>query len=460
MSKKFQMDSGTVMHLDLDELYIDMELNNRDSMHTSEEIENLASSIKATNGLLQPVGVIKTPEHRKAEHDKPYELIFGFGRVQALKHLAEMEEQDTWIKSVYVNCIGGDEKHGKLAQIIENIQRKQLNAAESSSTICELLEENTELTQAALSKILGLSESNISQLVKIDKLPEETKELIRSGELSFSHARELSNVGLTDPEQINLQAKSGATMTYGEFCKKLNATYKKGDGAGVDSTGNKESQKSSPGLRQNVVREKYLPHLTELWNNSKKPNEKAVLQLRIDTVKWMLGEDSSLGQELKPWEEEIQAKAKSESEGKESAQSKKRFLSILVRTIKAELNAVPSILLPDGTPNPNRSAKTIPEVLASIGATVDEHIAEGAADGKNNSIKFMETTTREGVSTSEVSYIEIESSEKFMEQVRSYYMEVMKEDDKKKKIAEENKAKKELEYAKAVSGTTLPLVTA
>jgi ParB/RepB/Spo0J family partition protein len=119
------------------------------------EIEELAESIKK-NGQLEPV-LVKTFD-KDADGIEQYELIAGHRRYRALTFLHEQGESITSIKALIVT---GD----KLTlQLIENLQRSDLTAAERESGIYAMCKNGLSQKEVAarLSKPDGFISRNVS----------------------------------------------------------------------------------------------------------------------------------------------------------------------------------------------------------------------------------------------------------------------------------------------------------
>jgi ParB/RepB/Spo0J family partition protein len=130
------------------------------------DIEELADSIKK-RGQLEPVIVKKA----KAEKDgtASYELIAGFRRFRAVKFLQDKGEAVSQIDAVVVT---GDRL---TIQLVENLQRSDLNAQEREEGIFKMVQGG--LTQKEVAAVLSKKEDYISRHVsahKIRKIAEES----------------------------------------------------------------------------------------------------------------------------------------------------------------------------------------------------------------------------------------------------------------------------------------------
>jgi ParB family chromosome partitioning protein len=152
-----------------------------------ESLRELAESIKQ-RGVIQAITV------RKINPDS-YELLTGERRLRASK-LAGLEKIPAFVLDV-------TSKEDLLEiSLIENIQRKDLNAIEIAEGYQRLISE-CKLTQEQVSLKVGKSRSAVTNTLRMLRLPEEIKESIRKGEISEGHARAILAVD-SEVEQINM----------------------------------------------------------------------------------------------------------------------------------------------------------------------------------------------------------------------------------------------------------------
>ena len=151
-----------------------------------ETLSELASSIKE-HGIIEPIIVKKSI--------KGYELVAGERRTKAAQ-LAGLEKIPAVIKDFT------DQEMMEVA-LIENIQREDLNPIEEATAYQNIIKLSN-LTQDEFAKKFGKSRSHVTNLLGLLNLPEETKKLVISKELSMSHARCLSK--LNDDNLINTLA--------------------------------------------------------------------------------------------------------------------------------------------------------------------------------------------------------------------------------------------------------------
>ena len=148
-----------------------------------DEIQRLADSL-VEHGLLQPVVVRRVDDH--------YQLIAGERRLRAAR-------QAGWIE-VPVNVIEADDRQSAELAIIENLQRKDLNALEKAASFQRYLEQY-DSTQEELAGRLKLDRSTIANLIRLLELPEPVQDALRCGKITPGHARALLPLG-EEREQI------------------------------------------------------------------------------------------------------------------------------------------------------------------------------------------------------------------------------------------------------------------
>ena len=139
-------------------------------------LKELAVSIKE-HGVIQPIIV--------REVNGKYEIIAGERRYKA-SALAGM----TKIPAIVRNL---DDKESSKVALLENLQRKNLNPIEEARTFQKILEID-EMTQEALAKTMGKSQSAVSNKLRLLSLPEDVQEALLKEQISERHARALLNI--------------------------------------------------------------------------------------------------------------------------------------------------------------------------------------------------------------------------------------------------------------------------
>lgn len=148
-----------------------------------EQLGELKASI-TVHGIIQPLTV------RKLGRDR-YQLISGERRFRA-SQLAGLTEVPCYIR------IANDQTMLEMA-LVENIQRVDLNAIEVGLSYQRLIDE-CNFTQEQLSKKVGKSRSNITNFLRLLKLPAPIQIGIREGLLSMGHARAIVSAGDEDAQ--------------------------------------------------------------------------------------------------------------------------------------------------------------------------------------------------------------------------------------------------------------------
>ena len=139
-----------------------------------EALEELTNSIKE-RGIIQPLIVRKLDD----ENDK-YELIAGERRWQAA--------QSAGLNEVPVVIIEADNLKSLELAIIENVQRKDLNAVEEAESYKNLIE-NYGYDQEKVSKFIGKSRSHIANSLRLLSLPDKLINMIRLEKITQGHAK-------------------------------------------------------------------------------------------------------------------------------------------------------------------------------------------------------------------------------------------------------------------------------
>lgn len=139
-----------------------------------ESLLELTDSIKE-HGVIQPITV------RKIGRDN-FQIISGERRYQACK-IAKIIELPCYIR------IANDQEMLEMA-IVENIQRKNLNAIEIGLSYQRLIDE-CNLTHEQLSIKLSKNRSTISNFLRLLNLPVEVQKALRDSKITMGHARAL-----------------------------------------------------------------------------------------------------------------------------------------------------------------------------------------------------------------------------------------------------------------------------
>jgi ParB family transcriptional regulator, chromosome partitioning protein len=159
-----------------------------------EALAELVHSVREF-GVLQPIVVRPRPD--AAPGEPAYELIMGERRLRATK-----EAGLTAIPAVIRETADVDMLRDAL---LENLHRADLNPLEEASAYQQLLED-FEITQDELSRRIGRSRPQITNTIRLLRLPEPVQRKVAAGVLSAGHARAVLSAGDT-PAMLKLADK-------------------------------------------------------------------------------------------------------------------------------------------------------------------------------------------------------------------------------------------------------------
>ena len=189
-------DGETVFELALDRI-------DRNPHQTRMEFEpkalgDLAASIQA-QGVLQPIVVRPAPMLAgvvRPAGEEHFILILGERRFRASK-IAGKTTIPAIVKRV-------SEQQAAEMTLVENLQRQDLDCLEQAAAFANLSTE-FHLTQEEIGKRVGVSREQVSNYLRLLKLPPEVKHALQKKELTYSHARLL--LSLPDDTQITKVAR-------------------------------------------------------------------------------------------------------------------------------------------------------------------------------------------------------------------------------------------------------------
>ncbi len=150
-----------------------------------EKIEELALSIRE-NGVLQPILVRQNKAHE-------YEIIAGERRWRA-----SMEAGLSTVPALVRNYT--DQEVLAIA-LIENLQREDLNPMEQAYAL-QRLQSELQISQDQLAARIGKSRPQLTNILRLTRLPEGVRSMVEDQRLSPGHARAL--LGIKD-EKLMLQ---------------------------------------------------------------------------------------------------------------------------------------------------------------------------------------------------------------------------------------------------------------
>ncbi len=151
-----------------------------------EELAELTESIRQ-KGLVQPIIV-------RADPEGGYEIVAGERRWRA--------SQKAGLHAIPVIVRELNDQEVLELAIIENVQRADLNAIEEAGGYNELME-RFGYTQERMAEVIGKSRSHVANTLRLLKLPDGVKVLVRDGRLTAGHARAL--IGREDADALAIR---------------------------------------------------------------------------------------------------------------------------------------------------------------------------------------------------------------------------------------------------------------
>lgn len=152
-------------------------------------LRSLADSIKE-KGILQPIIVRKSGP-------VDYEIIAGERRWRAAQ-MAGLQQVPVIIKEI-------SNENALAFGLVENIQRSDLNPIEEAEAITRLIKE-FHYTHEQVGKYIGRSRASISNALRLLKLDEAVKDMLRLGKLDMGQSRAILHLPMT------LQAMAAETI--------------------------------------------------------------------------------------------------------------------------------------------------------------------------------------------------------------------------------------------------------
>jgi len=140
-------------------------------------LQELADSISA-QGVVQPILV-------RALGEKSYEIIAGERRWRAAQ-LAGLHEVPVVVRDV-------SDQAALAIALIENIQREDLNPLEEAEALRRLLDEFA-MTHQQVADAVGKSRTTVTNLLRLNELNPQAKELLQKGLIEMGHARAILGV--------------------------------------------------------------------------------------------------------------------------------------------------------------------------------------------------------------------------------------------------------------------------
>lgn len=149
----------------------------------ADDLAELVHSVREF-GVLQPVVV-------RDKGDGTYELIMGERRTRA--------SREAGLDSIPAVVRETEDEYLLRDALLENLHRSQLNPLEEASAYQQLLEDFG-ITQEELATRIGRSRPQISNTIRLLKLPVPVQQRVAAGVLSAGHARAI--LSLDDPKEM------------------------------------------------------------------------------------------------------------------------------------------------------------------------------------------------------------------------------------------------------------------
>lgn len=164
--------SSTISEIPLDQ--IERNPNQPRSLFDEDKLEELAASIREI-GIIQPITLRQIAENR-------FQIIAGERRWRA-SQIAGLKTIPAYIRTIK------DESVMEMA-LVENIQREDLNPIEISLAY-EHLMEGKDMTQEKVAERVGKSRANVTNYLRLLKLPAQVQMALQKKEIDMGHARAL-----------------------------------------------------------------------------------------------------------------------------------------------------------------------------------------------------------------------------------------------------------------------------
>ena len=220
------------------------------TMFDEDELDELASSVRQV-GVLQPVVVRPIPV---TEDGESFELVMGERRWRAARR-ADLSHIPSIIRETNDDDLLRD-------ALLENLHRTQLNPLEEAAAYQQLLDDFG-CTQDELSERIGRSRPQITNTLRLLRLPALVQRRLASGALSAGHARAL--LGLDDPALME------------ELAQRIVS-----EGLSVRAVERLVAGGSQPATTRTPRRSTYDPHVVDLTSRL---SNRLETQVRIDVGK-------------------------------------------------------------------------------------------------------------------------------------------------------------------------------
>jgi len=208
-----------------------------------EEMAHLVQSVQQ-HGVIQPILVRPVGDR--------FELVAGERRLRA--------SLEAGLEMVPVRVLQVDERQVYEMALVENLQRKDLNALEKARAFSECLA-TFELSHEELATALGINRSTVSNIIRLLELPQDIQVQLRNGSISAGHGRALLGLGSENQQRALAQKIVEESLSVRDVENIVTQTMVHGDNASAipgerSGSGEKEpsENKSHLGLLEDQLR--------------------------------------------------------------------------------------------------------------------------------------------------------------------------------------------------------------
>lgn len=208
-----------------------------------EEMAHLVQSVQQ-HGVIQPILVRPVGDR--------FELVAGERRLRA--------SLEAGLEMVPVRVLQVDERQVYEMALVENLQRKDLNALEKARAFSECLA-TFELSHEELATALGINRSTVSNIIRLLELPQDIQVQLRNGSISAGHGRALLGLGSENQQRALAQKIVEEGLSVRDVENIVTQTMVHGDNASAipgerSGSGEKEpsENKSHLGLLEDQLR--------------------------------------------------------------------------------------------------------------------------------------------------------------------------------------------------------------
>lgn len=184
--------------VDPDEIIVDEEANGRAAPHTAEAIQKRVESILAYGQI--------TPINGRKIADGKVTVAHGFLRLAAIRHINanKLTPEPMQVKII----VSGDQndEDAFLANLVENMHREDLTALDHAHNQ-RVLRDRYGWDDEKVAKFYGMSPRYVELLSRSLCLPAEVKAEVKSGNMSFSAARDLIDIPEATAKKIVRESK-------------------------------------------------------------------------------------------------------------------------------------------------------------------------------------------------------------------------------------------------------------